>query len=328
MAIGMMRCGQSSTTVAKELKISRVVVWRWWCRWKAEGNVEKKNGSGRPRVSSKRTDARLVLAAKRNRFVSVPKLIVYWKVAGNVACSVRTAYRRLREAGIQSRRPAVRIPLSLEHRRRRVTWCQGHQSWSDSQWERVLWTDESRFTLDFNDGRIRVHRLPSERFAPCCVKEHDRYGGGSVMVWAGIWHNGKTPAIVVKGTLTGQRYADEIVTPVVVPAVTSNQLIFQDDNARPHRASVVSNRIASSGIPTLEWPSRSPDLSPIEHCWDELGRRVRERYNHPPVSLKMLADRLIEQWNLLDLAFIQRLCSSMPSRIDACLDARGGHTRF
>ena len=72
--------------------------------------------------------------------------------------------------------------------RQRVVWCQNHLAWSTEQWERVLWTDESRFTLDFNDRRIRVHRFPGERFAPCCVKEHDRYGGGSIMMWAGMWH--------------------------------------------------------------------------------------------------------------------------------------------
>ena len=188
MVIGMMRCGRSAASVGEELQVSRTVIWRWWCRWRTVGKVEKKKGPGRPRKSSKHTDARLVLAAKRNRFQSVSRLVVSWKFASGIDCSVRTAYRRLREAGLKSCRQAIRIPLSPEHRKKRVVWCQNHLAWSTEQWERVLWTDESRFTLDFNDRRIRVHRFPGERFATRCVKEHDRYGGGSIMMWAGMWH--------------------------------------------------------------------------------------------------------------------------------------------
>ena len=46
------------------------------------------------------------------------------------------------------------------------------------QWrKKVILTDESSFTVDFHDGRIRVLRPPGERFAACCVQDHDRYGG-------------------------------------------------------------------------------------------------------------------------------------------------------
>ena len=45
--------------------------------------------------------------------------------------------------------------------------------------------------MDFTDRRARVLRMPNECFAPVCVAEHDRFGGGSVMVWAGIMLRGK-----------------------------------------------------------------------------------------------------------------------------------------
>ena len=65
-------------------------------------------------------------------------------------------------------------------------------SWSTNMAKSYVDTTvESRFTLDFHDGRIRVHRLPGERFEACCIKEHDRYGEGSIMLWAGIWYGGR-----------------------------------------------------------------------------------------------------------------------------------------
>ena len=191
-----------------------------------------------------------------------------------------------------------------------------------------MWTDESRFTLDFHDGRVRVHRMPGERFASCCVLEHDRFGDGSVMVWAGIWHGGRTAAVTIRGTLNAERYKNDIVLPVVIPTVQKNQLIFQDDNATPHRAGTVRSVVRDSGIPTLPWPARSPDLSPIEHAWDELGRRVRSNYPHAPSTLDELSQRLREQWILIDDDFINTLCDSMPDRIRHCQMANGGHTHY
>ena len=42
-------------------------------------------------------------------------------------------------------------------------------------WRRLLWTDETRFALEFNDGRLRVRRLQTERFSDACAAEHDIY---------------------------------------------------------------------------------------------------------------------------------------------------------
>ena len=52
-----------------------------------------------------------------------------------------------------------------------------------------------------------------------CVREHNRYGGGSVMVWGGIHLHGRTPLHLVQGTLTGVGYRAEIVQPIVIPAL-------------------------------------------------------------------------------------------------------------
>ena len=50
----------------------------------------------------------------------------------------------------------------------------------------VLLTDESRYCLDFTDRRARVWRRPAERLHADNFAEHDRYGGGTVMVRGGI----------------------------------------------------------------------------------------------------------------------------------------------
>ncbi|GFS66847.1 transposable element Tcb2 transposase [Trichonephila clavipes] len=44
------------------------------------------------------------------------------------------------------------------------------------------------------------------------------------------------------------------------------------DNARPHTARVAQNFLRH--FQTLSWPARSPDLSPLEHVWDQLKRQM------------------------------------------------------
>lgn len=328
MAIGMMRVWKCARKVGREINVPHPTVSRWWTRWCAGEGPGRRAGSGRPRKTTPRTDRKLVIACKRNRFETVPKLTVAWNFGSGAACSVRTAYRRLAEVGIRSYRPAVRIPLSPTHKAVRKNWCPDHLTWTQEQWRSVLWSDESRFSLDFHDGRIHVHRLSGERFSPCCITEHNRHGGGSVMVWAAIWHGGRCALIVVDGTLTGQRYRDEILLPCVIPTVRSRNLLFQHDNAPPHRARVAAQALAQNDVPLLRWPAHSPDLSPIEHAWDVLGRRLHELYPMPPVSLHVLRQRLIEQWNRIPQHQLDVLCDSLPQRLTACLRANGAHTRF
>ncbi|GFX24983.1 hypothetical protein TNCV_1279191 [Trichonephila clavipes] len=47
-----------------------------------------------------------------------------------------------------------------------------------------------------------------------------------------------------------------------------------DDNAPCHRTVAAEQLLESEDIERLDWLARSPDLNPIEHVWDFLGRRL------------------------------------------------------
>ena len=101
------------------------------------------------------------------------------------------------------------------------------------------------------------------------------------MVWGGIAHGIKSQLIIFAGNMTAVRYRDEILCPVAVPLVQQRNLILQQDNARPHVARVCQDFLANNNNAPLAWPPYSPDLTTIEHMWDELDRRVRKRRNPP-----------------------------------------------
>ncbi|GFW40298.1 DDE_3 domain-containing protein [Trichonephila clavipes] len=77
----------------------------------------------------------------------------------------------------------------------------------------------------------------------------------------------------MRGTLTGQRYVDDILRPHVGPFLNGlPEAIFQQDNARPRTARGAQDFLCH--FQTLPWPARSPDLSPVEHVWDQLKRQI------------------------------------------------------
>ena len=77
----------------------------------------------------------------------------------------------------------------------------------------------------------------------------------------------------------------------------------------------------------MHWPPYSPDLSPIEHLWDVLDRRLRN-HPQPPTTCQALCLVLIQEWNAIPQAEINRLILSMTRHVRAGLNANGGNTRY
>ena len=127
--------------------------------------------------------------------------------------------------------------------------------------------------------------------------------------------------------MTAVRYRDEILRPVAVPLVQQRNLILQQDNARQHVARVCQDFLANNNIAPLAWPPYSPDLTPIEHMWDELDRRVGKRRNSP-ATLAQLRNGLIDEWNNIPMRTVNALVNSIQRRIRVATAARGGHTRY
>ena len=147
------------------------------------------------------------------------------------------------------------------------------------------------------------------------------------MVWAAIHHDGKTDFVIVPDNLTAQGYCDGIIEPVVVSYLQQHNVgIFQHDNARPHTTRHTQKIVHIHNVIVLQWPVRSPDLSPIEHLLDHLGRQVREC--HDVNNIRDLERALQAEWIRIPLQVIRKLICGMRRRCLAVLAANGGHTKY
>ncbi|GFX42946.1 transposable element Tcb2 transposase [Trichonephila clavipes] len=121
------------------------------------------------------------------------------------------------------------------------------------------------------------------------------------MVWAVITINGRSRLhVVANGTMTGQRYIDEVLLTHVrlFRGAVGDKFVFMDDNATCHRTLTVQDCLDSEGIQRLVWPAHSSDLNPIQNVWDALGRQVAGR-NYPPTNKNTLIRALTEEWDKL-----------------------------
>lgn len=328
-AVALVGDGRSIRYAARVLGTNPSTVCRAVQRFRQTGTFNRRHGSGRRRTTQARDDRFIMLTVLRNRHTTAVETRNLLEQVRGVNVSERTIRRRFEESGLTSRRPATGPQLLRQHRIARLQFARDHVQWTIAEWQNVLFSDESRFGLYSPDGRERVWRRAGERYAQCNFSERVQYQGGSVMVWGGICFEARTELYFINGNLNAVRYIDEILLDHVVPfgPFIGENFLFMHDNARCHTAHIVSQCLDDWNIRRMDWAARSPDLNPIEHIWDYLGRRVRAR-GAAIQTLDDLRIALEEEWNQIPQIEIQNLIRSMPQRMRDTIQARGGNTRY
>ncbi|GFS65787.1 transposable element Tc1 transposase [Trichonephila clavipes] len=300
--IGKLKEGRNVTSVAAEFGIAHSIVSRLWRQFQTTGTAFRRFSSGRPRGTTPADDRYIVLQARRNRRQTAEEIARHTTQATGRPISRFTVARRLNGGGLFARRPVRCVPLTPAHRRRRSLWCREHRNWRDNEWGRVLFTDESRFSLSSDSHRILIWREREDAIIP---------------------------RTSLKGIVNRTRYCNEILLPYVrlFRGAMGLQFLFMDDNAPCHRTVVVEQLLESEDIERIDWPARSPDLNTLEHVWDFLGRRIAAR-TLPPVMIRELRLALEDEWAAMPQQLIDILILSMCRRCETCLAVREDHISY
>ncbi|GFW50543.1 HTH_Tnp_Tc3_2 domain-containing protein [Trichonephila clavipes] len=183
--IGRLECGCTQLKVSDELGIDLSVISRLWQRIQDDGN----------QLLPKETDG----AQHQTCLVSSLQLPVR-------QLSSATVYRRLGHISIYARRPVRCVPLTATHCRLRLTWSREHALWTPQQWSCIMFSDESRFSLQYDSRRTLIWRVPGTCYHKENTIERHRYGGAGWLVWRGIILGSRTDLHVQSVTMTGHIY--------------------------------------------------------------------------------------------------------------------------
>jgi hypothetical protein len=199
-------------------------------------------------------------------------------------------------------------------------------------WKNVLWTDESSFEIGKNSRQVRVWRSEGERFNSSCLTPSFKSGRQTVMVW-GCFMWGKCGPLIIlpKGSINGANYVVVMEEAMLDFWMEQSEergfVVIQEDNAPIHTCKLAKEWRESRDMVTLTWPPYSPDLNPIEHVW-YLIKGVIQKMNPRPMTLPSLKDAIQKAWDNYDMYIMDRLVESMPARIAAVIEARGGNTKY
>ncbi|MCL4150923.1 UNVERIFIED_CONTAM: hypothetical protein GTU68_041550 [Idotea baltica] len=321
MAIGLSRDRLPIEDISNELEIPKTTIYRWLHQYHNEGKISFEKSPGRRKSTCERSDRLLNRLATIHNLSSGRELLQLWRER----VSIQTVYNRLRRAGFRKRRRAIVPFLSPANIAGRLQWSMARAHWR-AVWRRVVFSDETRFRRSGNDGRILVWRRVGQRYDPRNVTHRLQAGGGSVHLWGAIWTGGRSDVVVLRAAVNQITYVDTLRQFIQSDDLPDNY-IFQQDNAPAHSAAAVSRFLNQAGVRCLPWPSRSPDLNPIEHVWDYMSRKINGR---PDLARNLgeLEAWVVEEWRRVPQDFIDGLIESMPRRLRAVIEANGRSTKY
>lgn len=205
--------------------------------------------------------------------------------------------------------------------RRRIAFSDGYSRWTEDDWARVMFSDETHFYLG-QHGRQYVQRPVGMALDPKYTLKTQQLEG-KVSLWGCICAGGLGHAELYVDSLDARRYQSILALNLVSSARQfwpRGQWWYQQDNWSVHTASTSQVWFHNHGIDLIDWPAWSPDLNPIENLWNDLKRRV---YAHHSKTMEELEHWIGIEWQATDLNFISHICRSMPHRLQLLLDNNG-----
>lgn len=181
--------------------------------------------------------------------------------------SRHTVSRRFRASGLKAHSAVTKPLISRKNQKARLRFAEEHVVWTEENWSKVHFSDESKFNLFGSNGKHYVRRQTGERLNPKCVKKSVKGGGGSVMVWGMFSAAGVGPLKQLHGRVNANVYLN-LLKQHMVPSLRSSPIqpaVFMQDNAPCHTAKRVKQFLEAENIELMTWPAQSPDLNPIEN---------------------------------------------------------------
>jgi transposase len=221
--------------------------------------------------------------------------------------------------------------LQPRHVRQRHEFAIKYQHWTEHDWFRVIFSDETKINRLGSDGRVWVWKKTGAALTEQHVKGTVKFGGGNLMIWGCMTAHGVGLMCRIDGKMDAALYKeileDEFLGTVEYYGMEKDKIIFQQDNDPKHTSKTAREWFKNHGVELLDWPAQSPDLNPIEHLWSHLKRRL-STYATEPKGMHELWERVEAEWEKIPKEVCIDLIRSMPRRVAALLKAKGWYIKY
>lgn len=233
----------SARDIAKNIGFHHSSVSRFLIKFAKNKSALGNNHMGRKKLTTDAEDRMLCRLSLRDRFSSASVLQGQWLKSSGVQVSKRTVQYRLKNMGLESRKPAKKPLLTKKMMCSRLEWAKKYINWTAADWRKVIFSDESRFNLHGHDGFNRVRRRKGEKYLPECILPTVKHPT-SIMIWGCISGYKIGSMKVCEGIMNGAKYIQMLESSLLPFYYELSEhlpvIIFQDDSAPCHRAKSVS----------------------------------------------------------------------------------------
>ncbi|KAG1031641.1 hypothetical protein G6F43_013916 [Rhizopus delemar] len=205
--------------------------------------MQSKNSAGRHRLLTPREETK---AARDIR-------IGFSKSAADASFGIKkpdrsvnpkTINRTFKRKGLKSAKKKTALPLNNDRQKARYDWAKAHKDWSETYWERVVFSDETEIQKRGSNGLEYAWKEDNAPYRDHHYKKKHAYGGGGIMLWSCITIHGGGYMSWLQSNVNGGLYTsvleEEYKETLKYNGLQSSDMIFQQDNASIHCASAPS----------------------------------------------------------------------------------------
>ena len=187
---------------------------------------------------------------------------------------------------------------------------------------RIVFTDEHFVDANHHGNRSMWCRCRDDALSRLRMS---RFNVPSIMIWAGIGHNFKTPIIFLDlgkdddgktRRMNAESYKRHCLTPELRARLRNENRVLMQDGARCHTAKTVMEFLETHRVAVLHgWPAHSPDMNPIEAMWAYLDALVCAR--GPVDNVEELRANIVAAWDSIPQPTINNFASMFEDRLEA-----------
>ena len=185
----------------------------------------------------------------------------------------------LKDLKLPSRVAAKKPMLTQRMKIQRLAFALKYKNWTSTDWNQVIFSDESLFrTTQTTKGRRVRRRQNTDRYEDKLTTKTVKFPP-SLMVWGFFSSRGKGDICILprNETVNAKKYLELLKLHLVKSLKSHKCKYFQHDKASCHQAKLITKFLQEQKIEVIKWPGNSPDLAPIENCWGYMEKQMEDK---------------------------------------------------